>query len=439
LTVNLARRNPFFAYGFGSLLAPLLPAGRSYVQDLAPTTAVIRAQVDPPAAARLSVQSSKGSLEGQSSDARGLHAFSLTGLSPKTTYTYRVTAGDARIDEGNFTTAPDDHSHEPFTFLVYGDNRTDDTAHAAVVRAMGAVPSDFLVHTGDFVQNGSNDAEWRRFFDIEGSLLRSRCVFSAIGNHELLEQSGEHFLRYFGPVEAGRDGGTARARLFRSVRWGNARILFLNGMDTFLSGDEREWLSAELGRLDGEEGIVWRIVVVHYGPWSSGPHGNNARLWNAELPAAFKRHKIDLVLSGHDHIYERGDAEGLLYVVSGGGGAPLYAVHDRLASTRTAESVHHFVEATVSDQAVKMVVHRADGSILERCGFEKGGGWDCDRREPAPVAVTPVAPPGSKNPSIASSRCACSLPGQARGGAGGALSLLGACALWMSRRRFRRR
>jgi hypothetical protein len=157
-----------------------------------------------------------------------------------------------------------------------------------------------------------------------------------------------------------------------------------------------------------------------------------------DAPAMFARHHVDVVLSGHDHIYERGDAKGVRYVVSGGGGAPLYPQEKALLSTRKFESTFHFVETTVTPDAVKMVVHRSDGSILERCGFGKAPGWDCDA--PAnPASSSGSSSPGASAPSDEkpASRCGCTVPG-APAGSFGLLAGLAAVPLTTLFRRRRR-
>src|SRR5262249_32842379 len=142
-------------------------------------------------------------------------------------------------------------------------------AHAAVVRAMEAVPSDFLINTGDMVALGSEAADWADLFTVEGRLLRDRCLFAAIGNHELAGggRTGEvAFLRYF----AGAEEGKELTRLYNTFRWSNPRFFILNAMDRW-TGAERQWLTAELDRARDEPGLVHRIAVLHWGPYSSGP------------------------------------------------------------------------------------------------------------------------------------------------------------------------
>ncbi|MGH7328049.1 MAG: metallophosphoesterase family protein, partial [Polyangiaceae bacterium] len=289
------------------------------------------------------------------------------------------------------------------------------------VKDLIGAPGDFLVNSGDLVANGAQLDLWQRFFDIEGPLLRDRCLFAAIGNHELLETSGANFLRYFGEDTP---DATGLRKLYRTVRWENTRFFFLNGTDEFTTSDERHWIDGELAKTDNEANLVWRIVIVHHGPWSSSLHGNNPRLWNGGMLDIFKAHHIDLIVSGHDHVYERGESHGMAYLVSGGGGAPLYPIGDPLKSTRKGESSYHYIEAKIDGDTFSMTAKRIDGALLEACGFKKGSDWDCDspsvHGNATSSAASSTASSGgtksSQNPddsttSDKSSKCGCKMPG----------------------------
>src|SRR5690606_1528199 len=125
-------------------------------------------------------------------------------LSPSTSYAYEVRVGEA-IARGTFTTAPNDL--RPFSFLVYGDSRSNPAAHAGVVRRMLEVPSDFLIGTGDLTARGSDPRDWDEFFAVERKLLADRCLFTAIGNHEFIgigRDGRNPFLDYFSTgIESG--------------------------------------------------------------------------------------------------------------------------------------------------------------------------------------------------------------------------------------------
>ncbi len=438
-----------------------------WMQHVTSTSAVVQVEVDPPAPVTLEIgmaaatgtaDSGVGSVV-ESREVKALHAILVQNLEPGTRYPFAVRVrGTAKY--GALTTAPREDSSAPVRFLIYGDNRSDDAAHAAVVRAMAVVPSAFLVHTGDFVEKGGSAQHWQTFFDIEAPLLRERCVFSSVGNHELTDGAGAQYLRYFGPAELPvavarpassslvavplpADAGSAPfslEQLSGTYRWANARFFLVNGMVDYASGPARAWLEKALTDADAETGLVWRIVVVHHGPWSSGPHGGNAHLLDAGIPALFRAHKVDLVISGHDHIYERGVSDGLSYLVSGGGGAPVYRVKKAGPTSRHYESVHHFIDATATASAIQMVAMRPDGSTIERCALRKVGGWDCDPADLGPATANSTSGGATlpSDPVPSKSRCGCDVVGDG-GGSTGALAVIGAATVIAVRRRRRRR
>jgi hypothetical protein len=361
--------------------------------------------------------------------ARALHALRVEGLRSATTYEYQVsTAAGVAGERGRFTTAPNDG--RPFRFLAYGDSRSDAKAHAAVVSAMEAVPSDFLVNTGDMVSMGNEPRDWAELFAIEGRMLRDRCVFAAVGNHELArgDPAGEvAFLHYFASVEQGHD----LDKLYGSFRWSNTRFFMLNAMDGW-TGAERDWLRAELDRALDEPGLVHRIAVMHWGPYSSGPHGDNPALAKGDIVTMMRDRKVDLILAGHDHAYERGVGLGLKYVITGGAGAPLYERKTQGAEARRFESAYHFVEVAVDGERVTITARRPSGAVLEACGFKGQGPWDCDPETP------PAPSREAQSPTRATSACGCSLPGLAGGTGGWGATAVLALAVLGSRRWKRR-
>jgi predicted phosphodiesterase len=400
----MLRRTCAFALAFLGLFSVSRAQARvlkgPWIQDVTPTGAVVRVEIEPPAPLALeATREGAPPVKVENKDARALHSFTLQGLEPEKRYAF--TAGEAK---GSFVTAPKNDSTAPFTFLLYGDNRSDPTSHAAVVRAMLQVPSDFLVHTGDFVADGGSLEDWATFFTIEQPLLKDRALFSCVGNHELFDKAGVLYTRYFGVPSA--------PKLYGTSRWGSVRFFYLNAFHDWKSGEEREWLEKELAVAKDEAGLAWRIAVMHQGIFAAGPHGGSKTLHDGKIGELLAKNKVDLVLAGHDHIYERGDVKmpegSIKYLVSGGGGAPLYRVVNKHAYMEKAEATHHFVEITVAREKIAMVPKRIDGTAIERCAIERGKpGWVCEGEAPKPSTTTdvmPTAPPST-------SKCGCHVPG----------------------------
>jgi hypothetical protein len=135
---------------------------------------------------------------------------------------------------------------------------------------------------------------------------------------------------------------------------------------------QRAWLEADLRAADAARAIV---VVTHDGPYARGTHGGNQQAVRDYVPILV-RHRATLVISGHDHIYQRGAQDGLPYLVSGGGGAPLYrlrcGVRGRPRCARPDGMVagmaeHHYAIVSVYPAHVEVCPRRVDGAPLEPC------------------------------------------------------------------------
>jgi hypothetical protein len=337
-----------------------------------------------------------------------VHELLVEGLEPATSYAYTVTLDDNTTERGTFTTAPEDG--RPFSFLLYGDNRSNPYAHAAVVSAMRKAPADFLVNTGDMVQDGARPADWLAFFSIERELLRERCLFPSIGNHEIALPTSDGALRYarMFRVPAPPDA----AERWYTFRWSSARFYVLDAQDEFASG-ERAWLEKTLEATKSEAGVLFRFVVLHHGPFSSGLHGPNEALLFARVPELLRSAKVDVIFSGHDHAYERGEVDGSKYVVSGGGGAPLYRENRASKGSQKFEATWHFGRVAIDGPKATFMATRHDGSTLDACTFTAGGGaWSCgdapQAKASAPSLQPAAAAPAPEKPK---SQCGCSIVG----------------------------
>lgn len=399
---------------FGALVASRAEAAfvrAPYLQDLGTKQVAVLLELDAPHAVTLEV--TKGAADGGdatkvvTSSKDTTHELVVNALEPATSYSYSVKVDDGTIERGSFTTAPEDN--RPFTFVAYGDNRSNPYAHAAIVGAIRRTPADLLVHTGDMVYDGSQTADWREFFSIERELLRDRCMFPTIGNHEIAMPTSDGALRYarMFRVPAPPDA----AERWYTFRWSSVRFFMLDAHDEFASA-ERAWLEKTLDAAKNEAGVQLRIVILHHGPYSSGLHGGNEALLLARVPDLLRGYKVDLVLSGHDHIYERGDANGLRYIVSGGGGAPVYREYRAARTTLKFEPVYHFLKFAVNGSAMNMSAIRHDGSIIETCSLTAAAGWGCGVTPPAAasVAVTTTTPSGAAEPPAPQRKsCGCTL------------------------------
>lgn len=386
-----------------SLLAPNALAQTSlrkgpWVMDPRPGSVVVMAERASAGRLRVTATPVAGTGAGPAvtaeSPAGTLHEVLLSGLRDGTRYRYTVDGDGITPVQGHFSTLPT--AAVPFRFVVYGDTRSSETRHRAAVEAIRREGPDFVVHTGDLVEDGRELPLWQEFFDIEGPLLRETIFVPVIGNHEIIRPGSPGIANYRRYVHVSPEGPSAE--LDYTFRYGNTRFVLANAYDDW-DGPARDWLDRELARARAEGPEDWLFVVMHWGPRSSGPHGDNELLAASNVGALLRRHRVDLVLAGHDHLYERGDHDRLRYMVSGGGGAPLYRRRTVRDGVLAYASEHHVVRVEPERTKVTFTALRLDGTTLDRAVLTRDG-WD-DGPRPHPTAEpqgTAALPPPPEEP-----------------------------------------
>jgi hypothetical protein len=299
------------------------------------------------------------SKSGQPRVAPSLHVekTTMTGLQPNTRYEFD--AGGSPAGKGSFKTAPT--GAEPYQFVVFGDTRTRHDMHRRVVDAIlkHGMP-DFVVHTGDLVSDGSDSGLWPIFFDIERELLRNTAFYPALGNHE---RNSREFYEYFqvGPP-------------YYSFNWGNSHFSIINSDigNAASSGAAREafwadqtsWLEEDLAKSQKTD---FRFVVAHHPPFTavSTRQGNNKEM--TALTPMFEKYRVTAGFFGHDHNYQHHIKNGVHYIITGGGGAPLYDVAKPDPEiTKLVVSTEHFVTVAVDGKVARVEAIGLDGSSIEK-------------------------------------------------------------------------
>jgi hypothetical protein len=127
--------------------------------------------------------------------------------------------------------------------------------------------------------------------------------------------------------------------------------------------EQTKWLEEEL---QGSQNSEYRIVVAHHPPFSavSNRQGSNPEM--RALVPMFEKYHVSIAFFGHDHNYQRNLQNGINYVISGGGGAPLYDVDKPdPATSQKAISVENFVSVSVNGKLMKVTAKGIDGKILD--------------------------------------------------------------------------
>ena len=288
------------------------------------------------------------------------HDVLVPGLRPGTVYWYRLEGDGGAGESIPVRTQPD--APRSIRLAVVGDTHSTGGAHARIIKEIIGESPDLLLHTGDLsLRPGKREGNVEReFFRVEGPLLRSVPIYPVLGNHD---GNGHRFVELFV-----RPHGVGDATYYL-VRWGTLALVALDTNESVEAGSTQgRWLARTLESLAGDAGVVFRVVAMHWGPFDSGSgHGSNLDAREALVPL-FERHGVDLVFSGHDHVYERGTVHGVRYVVTGGGGGGRRKPHEILGDswTEAASSAPHHGLVEVDGRDLHFTAREAgSGRILD--------------------------------------------------------------------------
>lgn len=252
----------------------------------------------------------------------------------------------------------DDHRVEPQSppqvILIYGDTRTNPRAHQKVVDAMLAMQPEIVFHTGDLVANGLDARQWKTFNEITAKLRDTAVFFPVLGNHE--RNSPIYFETFDLP---------------NNERWytvdtrdGIHFILLDSTTDTGPNSEQYKWLENDL-RSFGQQ-AKFTVVLFHHPPFSTGHHSGDEAGIRETLVPLFQQYGVDLVLNGHDHCYERSLHNGIYYIVTGGGGAPLYSQKETSPYSQLYIKEYHFCKVSVYNGQLSVTAYSADLAVLDR-------------------------------------------------------------------------
>jgi Purple acid Phosphatase, N-terminal domain/Calcineurin-like phosphoesterase len=271
----------------------------------------------------------------------------LGNLAPDTAFIYEVRHDGAEPAAGTFRTGPRGRS-AGFRFTSFGDQSIPAPVGLGlgpasvnagyIVDAVDALDPLFHLINGDLSYANVSDvpvATWASFFTNNMRSARHRPWMPAAGNHENEAGNGpQGYLSYQTRFELPDNGSADFRGHWYAFTVGSIRVVALNNDDVCLQdggfsvyrhghvpgyrangydayirgyshGRQRAWLEAELAAARQTAGIDWIVVFMHQ-PAMSSAHFNGADLGiRQEILPLFDRYQVDLVLTGHEHHFER--------------------------------------------------------------------------------------------------------------------------------------
>ncbi|QIP14993.1 metallophosphoesterase family protein [Spirosoma aureum] len=298
-----------------------------YLQTVTPTGITIRWRTDQPTNSRVRFGSNAGQLNQETTDptATTEHIVTLTGLQPASRYYYAIgsSAGDLMTSSDQyFQTSPTVGSTVPVRIWALGDfgvgtaNANQNAVLNQYRQAAQSHPADIWLWLGDNAYNQGFDAQYQQnLFNIYTDILKHVPVWSTPGNHEYIDNPNNLNVDYFNlvsvPQQAEAGGVPSGSKLNYSFNYANIHFVSLDSEGNDGSrlydpaGRQAQWLVSDLAA----NHQPWTIVFFHHPPYTKGSHNsdteNDLIQIRQQLLPILEQYQVDLVLSGHSHLYER--------------------------------------------------------------------------------------------------------------------------------------
>jgi len=279
-------------------------------------------------------------------------------------------APDAVLESGAWTI-----SEDSIIFAVVGDTGTGGRNQMDIARQMvvayTARPYGVVIHVGDISYYGSiadraNEVWWEPYRPLHDAGV----VFEvAVGNHELEETISPEADAEIAERLAVIEGGGS----FYSEVHGPVEFFIIDSSTPQITGnaveEQLDWLEGALAASTSR----WKVAVMHDAPYSASPkRGSNLAVREATHPL-FVEYGVDLVLTGHNHIYERTiPQQGVTYVVTGAG-AKVSEIGDAEFIAATVKGLQFMVVAVEGD-TMRLQAINERGTVVDEFSLTKESG-----------------------------------------------------------------
>ncbi|QKZ15272.1 metallophosphoesterase [Spirosoma sp. KUDC1026] len=400
-----------------------------YLQVVTPTSVQIRWRTSQPTIGRVWFGPTASQLTNSQRETQPTqeHMVTITGLQPATRYAYAIGQDETKLASGAdyyVQTAIPTGDKRPFRIWALGDfgdgSENQRNVYKAFRNATANRPADLWLWLGDNAYCCGTDDQFQQYvFSLYGPNFRNTPFFMTPGNHDYADNSNNFNIDYyklFSMPQRGESGGVpSGSQAYFSADYGNVHMVSLDSQgneaglyrlyDT--TGTQVQWLKRDLAA----NKQPWTIVFFHHPPYSKGGHDSDTelamKLIRERLTPILERYKVDLVMNGHSHNYERlyriknhrglantfdrntqlaegttarydgtpnscpvlTKGEGIVYVVNGSGGAlgpqqPDYPLPAMVAGTKGTAGGSVILD--VSDNRIDAQFIAADGVVQDQ-------------------------------------------------------------------------
>lgn len=311
------------------------------------------------------------------------HEANFSELKPGTQYVYRVGNGTQWSEWFHFKTASD--KSEPVSFLYFGDAQNDIRSlwSRAVRGAFANLPkANLMIHAGDLINNSNADFQWGEWFEAGGWINGMVPNLATPGNHEYYRDADKkplvsmHWKPQFALPENGPAGLSETAYY---IDYQGVRFIAMDSQAAILDSTILDKQAAWFEQITSTNPNRW-TVVVHHHPIYSTKSGRDNDEWRAKMEPLYKKHKVDIVLQGHDHTYGRGinipvgqsrkKPNGPIYVVSVSG-PKMYDIGLQNWMDRAASNTQLYQAITVDQNKLSFKAFTVNGDLYDAFDLNK--------------------------------------------------------------------
>lgn len=280
-----------------------------------------------------------------------VHNVKLTGLKPNTQYHYRALQSGTSSADASFHSAALPGSS--FRFAWMADFRTGTAVHDSVAKRVLDAEPVMSLYGGDLCIRSSYSAFKEEFFrPNQVALIAKVPFFNAPGNHEGWSTNTKAFTQ---APESG--SGTQE---YYSLDYGDLHVLVVNTEVDYSEGSP-QYVFAEKDL--AATTAIWKIVIDHKPAYGAGAHGENST-FKTMVTKIFEPNRVDMVISGHSHFYQKNFVNGIYHVIIGSAGAPLATPSSEWYTLKSVKDYNYAI-VDVSPESFRMIVYNDRGAILD--------------------------------------------------------------------------
>jgi hypothetical protein len=241
--------------------------------------------------------------------------------------------------------------NEKWSFIVYGDLRQGYGVYSMLAKNIGELnpAPKVALCLGDIMLRPANEVEWLNFWRFSQPITDKMPLFIARGNHEGNDPADELILHQQGKIPG--------AHFYYTYHIFNCYYIILDteikGEEGGILNDQLKWLESQLDSISADTTYRYIFAFMHRPLYPQGFYKGDNLINADELHSLFLKHKkVKAVFVSHDHMYNKYIKDGIPYITTGGGGAPLYHGYGG--------DYNHFVKVTFYTNPLKINIKTID-------------------------------------------------------------------------------